>query len=72
MIVKYKKLVRYNIPNICRTNNQQPKYKVLSDSEYKSALKKKLKEEAKEYIKSNNIEELGNILEVVKAIAITY
>lgn len=66
----YKKLVRDNIPEICIANNQKPKYRVLNDNEYKIALNKKLKEETKEYIRSNDIEELADILEVVDAIAI--
>ncbi|MGN1328084.1 MAG: phosphoribosyl-ATP pyrophosphohydrolase [Eubacterium sp.] len=70
MKVLYKKLVRDNIPDICIANNQKPKYKVLNDNEYKTALNKKLKEETKEYIKSNDIEELADILEVVEAIAV--
>lgn len=70
MKIIYKKLVRDNIPEICVSNNQTPKYKVLDDNEYKSALKKKLKEETKEYIRSENIEELADILEVVEAIAV--
>lgn len=70
MKILYRKLVRDNIPNICITNNQKPKYKVLNDKEYKAALNKKLKEETKEYTRSNDIEELADILEVVEAIAL--
>lgn len=69
MKIIYRKLVRDNIPDICTSNNQTPKYKVLDDNKYKSALKKKLKEETREYIRSEKIEELADILEVVEAIA---
>lgn len=71
MKIVYKKLVRDNIPDICLANNQTPKYRVLDEKEYKSALKKKLKEEMKEYIRSDNLEELADILEVVDAIAVS-
>lgn len=71
MKIVYKKLVRDNIPDICLANNQTPKYRVLNDKDYKSALKKKLKEETKEYIRSDSIEELADILEVVDAIAVS-
>lgn len=69
MIRIYNKLVRDNIPNICRQNNQVSKYRVLGDNEYKTELKKKLKEEVKEYLISEEIEELADILEVVEALA---
>lgn len=70
MKIIYKKLVRDNIPDICNSNNQVPNYRVLSDDEYKTALLKKLKEETREYISSNDIEELADILEVVEALAV--
>ncbi len=63
------KLVRDNIPFICEKNGQIPKTKVLDDKKYTSALNKKLKEEVQEYLMSNDIEELADILEVVEAIA---
>lgn len=69
MIRIYNKLVRDNIPNICKQNNQTPKYHVLDDNEYKTELKRKLKEETKEYISSGELEELADILEVVEALA---
>lgn len=71
MKIIYRKLVRDNIPDICESNHQAPKYRALDDNEYKSALKRKLKEETREYIRSDNIEELADILEVVEAIAIS-
>ena len=70
MKVLYKKFVRDNIPDICIANNQKPKYRVLNDNEYKTALNRKLKEETKEYIRSGDIRELADILEVVEAIAV--
>lgn len=69
MIRIYNKLVRDNIPNICKQNNQTLKYHVLDDNKYKTELKRKLKEETKEYISSGELEELADILEVVEALA---
>ncbi|MGN1421119.1 MAG: phosphoribosyl-ATP pyrophosphohydrolase [Eubacterium sp.] len=69
MIRIYNKLVRDNIPNICKLNNQVPKYRVLDDNSYKAELRKKLKEETNEYLKSGELEELADILEVVEALA---
>lgn len=63
------KLVRDNIPDICKENGQNPKTKVLDDKKYSSALHKKLKEEVREYLLSNKIEELADIVEVVEALA---
>lgn len=69
MIIQYNKLVRDNIPDICIKNNHTPKYRVLNDAEYKKALCKKLKEETREYLASEETEELADILEVVEALA---
>lgn len=69
MNIIYKKLVRDNIPDICIANGQTPKYRILSDKEYKAHLKAKLKEETKEYLQSSDLEELADILEVVEALA---
>lgn len=63
------KLVRDNIPSICKENGQNPKTKVLDDKKYTSALHKKLKEEMREYLLSNEIEELADIIEVIEALA---
>lgn len=63
------KLVRDNIPFLCKNNEQIPETKILDDNEYTSALKQKLKEEVKEYLMSNDIEELADIIEVIEALA---
>ena len=63
------KLVRDNIPFICKKNGQIPETKILDDNEYTTALKQKLKEEVKEYLMSNDIEELADIIEVIEALA---
>ncbi len=63
------KLVRDNIPFICEKNGQTPETRVLGDKEYTSALYTKLKEEVREYLMSNDIEELADIVEVIEALA---
>ena len=65
----YNKLVRDNIPLICEENWQKPKIKILDDKKYKTALHKKLKEDVTEYLLSNNVEELADIIEVIEALA---
>ncbi len=63
------KLVRDNIPLICKENGQKTETKVLNDEEYTLALHEKLKEEVAEYFTSGEIEELADIVEVAEALA---
>ena len=63
------KLVRDNIPSICKANAQLPETMILDDKRYTSALREKLKEEASEYLASNEIEELADVIEVIEALA---
>ncbi len=68
----YNKLVRDNIPIIIKNNGEMPIIRVLNESEYKKELEKKLYEEYKEIIDAggdNRIEELADMLEVIKALA---
>ena len=68
----YNKLVRDNIPDIIKVNGEIPVIRVLDDTSYKSELEKKLYEEYKEVIESkgiDRIEELADMLEVIKALA---
>lgn len=69
----YNKLIRDRIPEIIIADNCQPKTRVLKKSEMFTELKKKVLEEAKELIevenKSEVINELVDILELVDAIA---
>ena len=41
----YNKLVRDNIPNIIKSNGENPIIRILNDEEYKIELEKKLNEE---------------------------
>ena len=70
----FNKLVRDNIPNIIQDNGEIAITMVLDDIEYRKELYKKLIEEANELVNSNNqkntLEELADVLEVIRAIAI--
>jgi len=68
----YNKLVRDKIPEIIKVNGEIPVIKILDELEYKKELEKKLHEEYLEVIGSteeNRIEELADMLEVIKALA---
>ena len=67
----YNRLVRDNIPDICISNNQKSKFRELDDLKYVSALNEELKEEKKEYLADNSIDELAYIIGVIEALAIT-
>lgn len=73
MIKVYNKLVRDNIPNICRTNGEEPFTRVLNDEEYWECLLKKDQEELKEVETANSLEErkkeLADKLELIRAMA---
>lgn len=64
----YQKLVRDNIPEIIRENNEIPLVKVLGDKEYENELDDKLVEEVDEFLESGDLEELADVLEVINAI----
>lgn len=67
----YNKLVRDNIPNIIKDKGEEPITRILSDEEYKIELEKKLYEEYKEVIEATDqdrVEELADLLEVIKAL----
>ena len=69
----FKKLVRDNIPNIIENNNEVAITRILSDTEFRLELYKKLKEECNEVIESKEtsetLEELADVFEVLKSIA---
>lgn len=68
----YNKLVRDKIPDIIKGNGEMPIIRLLDDISYKSELEKKMFEEYKEVIESKGIdrmEELADMLEVIKALA---
>lgn len=65
----YNKLVRDHIPQIIEEKGGKAQIRILSDEEYRIFLEKKLDEEAGEYHREKNAEELADILEVVYALA---
>mgnify|MGYP002579473857 FL=1 len=68
----YNKLVRDKIPNIIEEKGETPVIKVLNENDYKKELEKKLYEEYKEVIEAcgdERIEELADMLEVIRALA---
>lgn len=69
-IITYNKLVRDNIPQIIKASGKQCIVEVLSDTDYLKMLDTKLDEELLEYHKDQNIEELADLLEVLRACAV--
>ncbi len=68
----YNKLVRDKIPNIIKENGETPVVKTLDEIEYKNELERKLYEEYKEVIEAtgdDRVEELADVLEVIRALA---
>ena len=70
MIKVYNKLVRDRIPEIIEASGKHCKTAILSEEEYLKMLDAKLDEELAEYHKDQNIEELADLLEVIRAAAI--
>ena len=69
--IEYKKLIRDNIPEIILKQGKKPMISTLSELDYKVELEKKLLEECNEAIESNSdtrLEELADVLEVVRAL----
>ena len=64
----YNKLVRDNIPDIILKDNELPVTRVLNKEDYLKELNKKLLDEVNEYLKDSNIEQMVDILEVIRAI----
>jgi phosphoribosyl-ATP diphosphatase len=68
----YNKLVSDKIPNIIKEKKETPVVKILDDLEYKEAVEKKLYEEYKEVIEASGedrVEELADVLEIIKPLA---
>lgn len=64
----YNKLVRDRIPEIIEKSGKKYEVEIVDDEEYKLLLNKKLLEEVNEYLETENIEEIADILEVLYSI----
>lgn len=69
----YDKLVRDFIPQVINSDGKQCRTRILDEEEYKKELNIKLKEESEEYHTAQNskesLEELADMLEVIRALA---
>ena len=70
MVRVYNKLVRDRIPEIIEASGAEFKTEILSDEKYLEMIDAKLDEELAEYHKDQNIEELADLLEVIRAATI--
>ena len=70
MTKTYNKLVRDRIPEIIEGSGAKCKTKILSDEEYLKMVDAKLDEELAEYHADQNIEELADLLELIRAAAL--
>ena len=68
-MIYYNKAIRDKIPDIIKDSGKNCNIKKLLDSEFLTELEKKLTEELEEYMKSKDIEELADVLEVIYRIS---
>ncbi len=66
------KLIRDKIPEIMKSKGETPKTHIAAEEEFKHLLVMKLIEESHEYKLKPSAEELGDVLEVVHALAEQY
>jgi len=64
----HNKLVRDRIPELIKGNGQSCLYRTLNDQDYLEALDAKLNEELNEYLEDKSMEELADLLEVIRAV----
>ena len=69
-IKKYSKLVRDRIPEIIEASGKTCVTEILSDEEYLKMIDAKLDEELAEYHQDQNLEELADLTEVIRAAVI--
>ncbi len=68
--LKHNKLVRDRIPDIIIASGKMCTTEILSDAVFLRMLDAKLDEELAEYHKDQNIEELADLLEVIRAVTV--
>ena len=66
----YNKLVRDKIPELIESDGKKCVTHILSKKEYIAALETKLDEEVAEYQADKNLEEMADVLEVLRTICI--
>lgn len=66
----YNKLVRDHIPTIIEAAGERPRVRVLSYEEWGAALRAKLQEEVSEYLENPCLDEMADIVEVLRALLI--
>lgn len=66
----HNKLVRDKIPEIIQNADKTCVTHIMSDDEYIASLDMKLQEEVAEYLEDKNLEELADVVEVLRAICI--
>jgi len=67
--IQYHKLVRDRIPEIIAASGKACSTAVLDEKDYIRLLDEKLNEELAEYQESKSMEELADLLEVIRAVA---
>ena len=67
---KYNKLVRDRIPEIIEASGKSCVTEILSDEDYLHMVDAKLDEELAEYHADQNIEELADLMEVIRTCAV--
>ena len=68
--IQYNKLVRDRIPEIIEASGKRCTCFTLSEEKYLAKLDAKLNEELAEYQESKSMEELSDLLEVIRAVAV--
>lgn len=69
-IITHNKLVRDHIPDIIEASGKHCTIEILPDEAYLQMLDAKLDEELAEYHADQNLEELADLLEVIRACAV--
>lgn len=67
--MKATKLVRDKIPDIMKSEGKNPTFHIANENQFYDLLKKKLLEEANEFLENDSPKELCDILEVIYAIS---